>query len=43
MQPVNAPSEKELLTRLIKILESDKELQGYSRQLALAKRRLAQL
>jgi hypothetical protein len=43
MQPVNTPSEKELLTRLVKVLESDKELQGYSRQLALAKRRLAQL
>jgi hypothetical protein len=43
MQPINTPSEKELLTRLIKVLESDKELQGYSRQLALAKRRLAQL
>jgi hypothetical protein len=43
MQPVDAPSEKELLTRLVKILESDKELQGYSRQLALAKRRLSQL
>lgn len=43
MQPVNAPSEKQLLTRLIKVLESDGDYQGYSRQLALAKRRLAQL
>jgi hypothetical protein len=43
MQPIRTPSEKELLTRLIKILESDGDLRAYSRQLALAKRRLAEL
>jgi hypothetical protein len=43
MKPVRSPSEKELLQRLIKEIESDKELAGYTRQLRLAKRRLSQL
>ena len=32
-----------LLARLVKEMESDKELSAYTRQLGLAKRRLAQL
>ena len=43
MQPARQPSEKELLQRLIKELESDKELAVYARQLKLAKQRLSQL
>lgn len=43
MQPAPAPGEKELLARLIKALESDEELSGYTRQLRLAKHRLSQL
>jgi len=43
MQPAKQPGEKEVLQRLIKVLESDKELAVYSRQLRLAKQRLAQL
>jgi len=43
MEPVKSPSEKELLTRLVAELESDKDLRAYTRQLALAKRRLAEL
>jgi hypothetical protein len=43
MKPVTTPTEKELLQRLVKELEADKELSGYTRQLGLAKRRLAEL
>jgi hypothetical protein len=43
MQPAKQPTEKEVLQQLIKMLESDKELAGYTRQLKLAKQRLAQL
>ena len=43
MVPVQTPTEKELLQRLVKELESDKELAVYTRQLGLAKRRLAGL
>lgn len=37
------PTEREILQRLVKALETDKELRPYTRQLALAKRRLADL
>jgi hypothetical protein len=43
MKPVKAPSEKELLQRLVKELETDKKLAGYTRQRELAKKRLSQL
>jgi hypothetical protein len=43
MQPLKSPSEKELLQRLITVLESDSELKVYTRQIALAKNRLAAL
>lgn len=43
MKRTKGPSEKELLQRLIKALESDKELAGYTRQLRQAKQRLAEL
>ncbi|MCL4798803.1 MAG: hypothetical protein KJ025_04395 [Burkholderiales bacterium] len=43
MEPVQSPTEKELLQRLVKALESDQELAGYTRQLSLAKQRLSQL
>lgn len=43
MQPAQTPSEKEVLQRLITLLESDGELKMYARQLALAKKRLAGL
>lgn len=43
MKPVKVPSEKELLHKLIKELESDKEMQPYTRQINLAKKRLAGL
>jgi hypothetical protein len=43
MQSAKQPSEKEVLQRLINALETDKELAGYTRQLKLAKQRLAQL
>lgn len=43
MQPMKAPTEKELLQRVIKQLESDRELAPYKRQLRLARERLAQL
>lgn len=43
MQAAKAPSEKELLQRLIQVLESDRSLAAYGRQLKLAKQRLAQL
>jgi hypothetical protein len=43
MEPVKTPSEKEVLRRLITVLESDSELKMYTRQIALAKKRLAEL
>jgi hypothetical protein len=43
MQPAQGPSEKELLQRLVKELETDGEFAGYTRQLRLAKKRLAEL
>lgn len=43
MQSVKAPSEKELLQRLISVLESDSDTKIYTRQIALAKKRLAGL
>lgn len=43
MKPAKTPTEKELLQRLIKEFESDKALAGYTRQLGLAKQRLAEL
>ena len=43
MKPARAPSEKELLQRLVKELQSDKALSAYTRQLELAKKRLSQL
>lgn len=43
MKAARAPSEKEVLQRLIKELETDKELADYTRQLRLAKQRLSQL
>jgi hypothetical protein len=42
MKPAQAPGEKELLQRLVKELETDKELAGYTRQLRLAKQRLSE-
>jgi hypothetical protein len=43
MAPADSPSEKELLQRVIKRLESDREFAGYTRQLRLARERFAQL
>ena len=43
MQTVNSPTEKELLARVIAELEADKELRAYTRQIGLAKQRLAEL
>jgi hypothetical protein len=43
MKPAKAPSEKEVLQRLIKEMESDDELRIYTRQLAWAKKRVAEL
>lgn len=43
MQPVKTPGEKEVLQRLVQRLESDKGLASYTRQLQLAKKRLAEL
>jgi hypothetical protein len=43
MKASKSPGEKEVLQRLIKELETDKELAGYTRQLRLAKQRLSQL
>ena len=43
MKPVTTPTEKELLQRLVKELESDTALSGYTRQRELARRRLAEL
>ena len=43
MQTAKSPTEKEVLQRLIKQLESDGSLAQYTRQLKLARERLAQL
>ena len=43
MKPIKEPSEKEVLKRLIAVLESDSDLKIYTRQIALAKKRLAEL
>jgi len=43
MVPLKTPTEKEILARLVKEMESDRELSAYTRQLGIAKRRLAQL
>jgi hypothetical protein len=43
MQPIKSPSEKELLQKLINFLESDSEMSAYTRQIAIAKKRLAAL
>jgi len=43
MQPGSEPTEKQLLERLVKELQSDKELTQYSRQIQVVKRRLAEL
>jgi hypothetical protein len=43
MVPAQTPSEKEVLQRLVKRLENDRELAGYTRQLKLARERLARL
>jgi hypothetical protein len=43
MQPAKAPSEKELLQRVIKHIEGDRDLQAYTRQLRLARQRLSEL
>jgi len=43
MKPLPAPSEKEVLQRLITLLESDSDLKIYRHQIALAKRRLSEL
>ncbi|MGH7208710.1 MAG: hypothetical protein ACREIL_04920, partial [Nitrospiraceae bacterium] len=41
MKPIKEPSEKEVLKRLIAVLESDSDMRIYTRQIALAKKRLA--
>ena len=43
MEPAKSPSEKDLLQRVIKRLESDSSLAPYKRQLRLARERLAKL
>ena len=43
MVETKAPTEKELLQRLVKRLETDRELTGYTRQLELARERLGKL
>ena len=43
MKPIKEPSEKEILKRLITLLESDGDYKIYTRQIALAKKRLAEL
>ena len=43
MEPAKSPSEKELLARVIKQLETDRSLAPYTRQLKLARERLGQL
>lgn len=43
MKSVKSPPEKEVLQRLIKEIESDEELKIYTRQLAWARKRVAEL
>jgi hypothetical protein len=43
MQAAKSPTERELLVRLIAELEADKDLRVYTRQIGLAKKRLAEL
>lgn len=43
MKPSDTPSEKEVLARVIKRLETKKDLKAYTRQLAMARQRLSQL
>jgi len=43
MQAVQSPTEREVLERLIELLESDKDLKAYTREIGFAKRRLAEL
>lgn len=43
MKPVQQPSEKELLQKLITVLESERDTKMYTRQIALAKQHLAGL
>lgn len=43
MKPSKTPSERELLQRLVKEMESDDELKIYTRQIGWAKKRLAEL
>jgi hypothetical protein len=43
MQPAKTPSEKELLQRVIKNIEGNKNLLPYTRQLHLARQRLGEL
>jgi hypothetical protein len=43
MQPAKSPTEKEVLQRVVKQLEADRSLAPYTRQLKLARERLAQL
>ena len=43
MEPAKTPTEKELLQRVVKQLETDKELAPYTRQLQQARQRLSQL
>jgi hypothetical protein len=43
MQAAKSPTEKELLARLIAELEADKDLRVYTRQIGLARKRLAEL
>ena len=43
MKPATAPTEKEVLQRVVVMLESDKDLKPYTRQLAMARQRLSQL
>lgn len=43
MEPAKTPTEKELLQRVIKALETDRDLAAYTRQLKLARERLSKL
>ena len=43
MEPATAPTEKEVLQRVVQRLETDPELKGYTRQLQQAKKRLGEL
>ena len=43
MEPIKTPSEKELLQRVVRELETDREFAGYKRQLKLARERLSKL